>query len=266
MTAKREVHHFLARVRHEPEWWLPDGSLRRLAGLLTGYQAGLTPYAAVATPEFGPDGAFARWLGRQDGYRDAGAVDWVALLERDADPLGAFFGLVQRYDREQSADEVDLVGQLSRNTSVTLYWRRPLLDRTTARLRAQGCRVAQVDTTGWADQHDLHRDLAAALHFPEYYGHNFDALNDCLRDVFDDTAAPLALVLTGFDHYARIDPGGAHVLLDVIAGQARVHAVSGCHLLCLVQSDDPQLALEPVGAVPVMWNDAEWLNASRTDG
>ncbi|MDH6141843.1 RNAse (barnase) inhibitor barstar [Kitasatospora sp. GP30] len=264
MTAKREVHNFLARVRQEPEHWVPDGSLRRLAGLLTGYQAGLTPYAAVGVPEFGPDGAFAHWLGRQDGYQSAEAADWVALIERDARPLDTFFTLAQRYCEEQPATGVDLVRHLSRNTFVTLYRRRPLLDETTAGLRAQGCRVVQVDTAGWTGQHDLHRELAAALDFPDYYGHNFDALNDCLRDVFDDTAAPLALVLTGFDHYARTDPEAAHILLDIVADRARVHAVSGCHLLCLVQSDDPHLTLEPVGAISALWNDAEWLNANRT--
>ncbi|MFD9005044.1 barstar family protein [Streptomyces sp. NPDC059582] len=29
----------------------------------------------------------------------------------------------------------------------------------------------------------MHRDVATAIDFPDYYGHNLDALNDCLRDV-----------------------------------------------------------------------------------
>jgi hypothetical protein len=29
----------------------------------------------------------------------------------------------------------------------------------------------------------MHSDLAALLEFPDYYGRNLDALNDCLRDV-----------------------------------------------------------------------------------
>jgi RNAse (barnase) inhibitor barstar len=254
-VTRREAHEFLARVRREPQQWLPDGSVRRLAGLLTGFQAALTPYLA---PEFGPDGAFAQWLSQQPDYRGGEAADWVGRLDLDT-----FWTVLDRYLADQP-DTVDLVQRLSRTTFVTLYWRRPLLDETTAALRIQGCRVVQVDTTDWAGRADLHRALAAALEFPDYYGQNFDALNDCLRDLFDDTTAPLALVLTGFDHFARTDPEAAHILLDIVAGQARSHAVAGLHLLCLVQTDDPGLTLEPVGAMPVEWNDAEWLTSRRT--
>jgi hypothetical protein len=34
-------------------------------------------------------------------------------------------------------------------------------------------------------------------------------------------------------------------------------------MMCLVQSDDPQLSFQMVGATPVMWNDAEWLATKR---
>jgi hypothetical protein len=34
-------------------------------------------------------------------------------------------------------------------------------------------------------------------------------------------------------------------------------------MLCLVQSADPDLRLDPVGAAPVLWNTAEWLDAAR---
>ena len=34
-------------------------------------------------------------------------------------------------------------------------------------------------------------------------------------------------------------------------------------MLALVQSRDPDLRFDPVGATPVVWNDAEWLDASR---
>ncbi|WP_433045535.1 hypothetical protein [Dactylosporangium sp. CS-033363] len=33
--------------------------------------------------------------------------------------------------------------------------------------------------------------------------------------------------------------------------------------MCLVQSNDPNITIEPVGATLVGWNDAEWPNAHR---
>ncbi|MGV9663746.1 hypothetical protein [Nocardia niigatensis] len=39
--------------------------------------------------------------------------------------------------------------------------------------------------------------------------------------------------------------------------------LAGEQLIALVQSNDPRFALAPVGATPVIWNDAEWLNSHR---
>ena len=39
--------------------------------------------------------------------------------------------------------------------------------------------------------------------------------------------------------------------------------LTGHRMLALVQTDDPELRFEPVGAMPVLWNDAEFLDSSR---
>lgn len=44
----------------------------------------------------------------------------------------------------------------------------------------------QLSAAGWHSAADAHRALAAGLSFPDYYGHNLDALHDCLTDL-DDT-------------------------------------------------------------------------------
>lgn len=45
----------------------------------------------------------------------------------------------------------------------------------------------ELNLYGIEDPKDLHRYLAAALDFPDYYGMNLDALYDCLTDICDDT-------------------------------------------------------------------------------
>ena len=101
------------------------------------------------------------------------------------------------------------------NTPVTLFWRLQVLDETTAWLRAHGYQVTGLDASRWSAEDDLHRDIAAALSFPDYYGRNLDALNDCVRDVVsqDYGWAPgttgLAVVLAGYDAFAARCPRGA---------------------------------------------------------
>jgi Barstar (barnase inhibitor) len=159
--------------------------------------------------------------------------------------------------------------RLVANTFVTLFWRTEVLERTAETLVAMGYDVVRVDAKRWQSERDLHRDVAAALHFPDYYGKTLDALNDCLSDVAlkeygpSPQATGLVLVITGYDKFAVVEPRAAHAVLDIFAGQARSAALFGHRMMCLVQSDDPRLSFAAVGATPVMWNDAEWLNSSR---
>lgn len=163
----------------------------------------------------------------------------------------------------------DLAFQLMVHSSVTLFWRRALLDETTDWLEKSGYHVVRLDAAGWTGEEDLHRDIAAALSFPDYYGRNLDALNDCLRDVaVQDYGWPagvtgLVLTFTGYDSFVARSPQVAQVVLDIIAGQARSALLFGQRLLTLVQTDDPRLVFGPVGAAPVVWNDVEWLEESR---
>ncbi|MFG3441290.1 barstar family protein [Nonomuraea sp. NPDC047897] len=96
-----------------------------------------------------------------------------------------------------------------------------------------------------------------------------NALNDCLDDVasgdygMSPEATGLVLVLIGYDSFAARCPEVAQRALDIIAWNARSAILVGHRMFCLVQSDDPRIVFQPVGATAVAWNDAEWLDADR---
>ncbi|WP_404962113.1 barstar family protein [Streptomyces sp. 147326] len=169
--------------------------------------------------------------------------------------------------------EADPDFRLVTNTFVTLFWRRNLLDECTAWLDEHGYQVTSLDAAAWSSKGDLLRGIGAALDFPDYYGCNFDAFNDCFGDVaayaaygIDPEATGLVLVFTDFDVFAAAHPESAHVILDIVADNARRAALFGRRVMCLVHSSDPQIELAPVGAMPIMWNEAEQSNASRRAG
>ncbi len=167
----------------------------------------------------------------------------------------------------------DLAFRLVARSFVTLFWRREILDHNVDWLRTHGYQIVQLDATRWLTPKDLHNAMVRALSFPEYYGHNLDAFNDCLRDVlafdygpFTPDATGIVFVFTSYDTLAAACPREAHIVLDILADHARYGALFGDRIMCLVQSDDPRIEFRPVGATAVWWNDAEWSIASRTPG
>lgn len=159
--------------------------------------------------------------------------------------------------------------RLVHNTFVTMFWQQSLLDDTVRWLSGRDYDVVVLDAGAWRAAEDMFSAVARALDFPVYFGRNLDALNDCMRDVaagdygWRAEATGLVLVLTNFERFAASERRTAQLMLDIFADQARAAMLIGNRLICLVQSNDPRIAFEPVGAMPVMWNDAEWFHAKR---
>lgn len=70
--------------------------------------------------------------------------------------------------------------------------------------------VCHIDCSGISDAKQLHQCLARFLHFPEWYGHNLDALYDCLTEL----PSPIRLSFSGWDHHAPWANGFEAVLED----------------------------------------------------
>ena len=78
---------------------------------------------------------------------------------------------------------------------------------------------------GWTHQEkdEFLAEVGAALHFPDDYEHNFDALADCLRDVDagkDGHEPGTVLLWDGWGPLARTDRRAFDVAVDVFRGRA----------------------------------------------
>ena len=131
-----------------------------------------------------------------------------------------------------------------------LYWRQDILDNDINWFNTEKFEVIDFDCTKWSDHKRLHRDLKDKLNFPDYYGNNLNALNDCLSDI---EMNDVGLVVV-FRHFQFLDKKIAHSLLDIFANNSRRHILFGNRLLTLVQVDNPNYEIDDVGACPVSWN------------
>jgi hypothetical protein len=73
--------------------------------------------------------------------------------------------------------------ELLQNGFVTLFCRAHVFTEAKTALAALGYLVVELNAGEWRTREDALVAIGTALHFPDYYGRNLDALVDCLRDV-----------------------------------------------------------------------------------
>ena len=172
---------------------------------------------------------------------------------------------------ERDKYEHRLDWNILRDGGIALYWRRDFFDDDMLWLRQQDYQVFPFDCARWASHEEMHADFQRTLGFPDYYGRNLDALNDCLGDLPVPHVGGIALALTRFDAYAKgqgADLAGsgraeAEIVLDLLARASRFFLLTGRRLLTLVQTDDPRIGFELLGCISATWNHREWLNKNR---
>jgi RNAse (barnase) inhibitor barstar len=164
---------------------------------------------------------------------------------------------VFRSDIDNLSERIDW--KILQNGWASLYWKDEILNGDLIWLRKEKFEVVIFDCSSWRQIEKIHMALKKQLHFPDYYGENLNALNDCLSDLqINDNGTAIV-----FEHFQFIDKNYAHQLLDVFANNARQHMLFGKKLLTLIQVDDPKYHIDPIGACPVLWNNLEWLNKNR---
>jgi len=153
--------------------------------------------------------------------------------------------------------------QLLHSSAVTLYHKHTLLAQDVSCLQQFGYRVYALDAALWKGAVDFHAEAKRVFVFPEYYSANLASWIDCLGEIDVPEEGGVVVQFKHFDAFARTDPQFAHTLLDSIESASRRFLLGGRRLLALVQSDDPRIRFERIGAVPVNWNPREWLDADR---
>jgi RNAse (barnase) inhibitor barstar len=153
--------------------------------------------------------------------------------------------------------------KLLERSAIALYHKGSVLSQDVAWFRQNRYTVHELDGAGWTTPAHFHADVQRALSFPDYYGKNLASWVDSIAelDVPDDGGT--LLVFRRYEAFVKADPRLAQTILDSIESASRRFLLTGRRLMALVQSDDPRIRFERVGAVPVTWNPREWTEADR---
>jgi RNAse (barnase) inhibitor barstar len=160
-------------------------------------------------------------------------------------------------------DRERLDWRLLQNGAVALYHRTSVLRQDAEWLRQEGYRLYELDAGDWNTAVAFYRDAKRVLGVPPQYGDNLAILIDALSELDVPADGGVALQFRRYDACARAQRPLAQTVLDLIESTSRRFLLTGRRVLGLVQSDDPRLKFERVGAVPVVWNPREWLDSAR---
>ncbi|MDX8365507.1 barstar family protein [Cytobacillus sp. IB215665] len=156
---------------------------------------------------------------------------------------------------------MELWKQLMQNGSVKLFWRNEILDKYISAISREGFEVYTFDCSNW-DSNNYHIELAYTLDFPDYYGENIDALNDCLSEMLPEDNG-IVLVFKNYDVFFNKEPKDAREILDLVQSNSWQFLLENIKLLAFVQSNDATIHFSGLGGMPAEWNDEEWSNKNR---
>jgi hypothetical protein len=169
--------------------------------------------------------------------------------------------------KEKAPDETQrLDWQLLERGAIALYHKSSVLSADIAWFRQQKYVVREMNGVEWTTPDAFHSEAQRVLDFPSYYSKNLASWVDCLPELQVPDEGGMLLVLRRYDVFAKAQPSLAQTILDSIESTSRRFLLTGRRLIALVQSDDPRLRFDRVGALPVTWNPHEWTDADRGIG
>jgi len=104
--------------------------------------------------------------------------------------------------------------------------------------------ILNADISGHQKIEATLRQLGNALHFPVWFGANFDALFDCLVDPDWYPAKGHIIIISGIDSLRASDPDDFTTLIEVLQAAAESRCDSGTPLWILL--DTPARGIAPL--------------------
>jgi RNAse (barnase) inhibitor barstar len=105
-------------------------------------------------------------------------------------------------------------------------------------------RCIVLDGTDVEDKDAFLESCDEAFELPEWFGMNWDALEECLTDLDHDGAAGVLVVWSGWGELAEAAPKDFAVALDVLTGAVRGWSRDGVHGGMVMLGEGPEIDVD----------------------
>ena len=161
-------------------------------------------------------------------------------------------------------DKQRLDWSLLHNGSITKYYREHYLTQAVEWLLEQGYKVIDVNCSELSTTPDILKAVGVGLEFPDYFqGNSLDAFDDHLYDVQIPNRSGAAIVFHRYDLIVKAERRKAWQIVNILDHHSRSNLMCGLRLITLIQTANPKLELDQVGAQDVKWNQHELLDSQR---
>lgn len=109
----------------------------------------------------------------------------------------------------------------------------------------QGLALFQIDLAGIDSKDGFLAAVAQALGFPDWFGRNWDALEDCLTDMSWQPAGGYVLILAHADEFLTADENGFALALRILQSAAEFWRGDGIPFWTLVELHSSGTAFLP---------------------
>jgi RNAse (barnase) inhibitor barstar len=147
--------------------------------------------------------------------------------------------------------------------SITLFYKDSVLEETIELLKDKKYVIKKLNCSKLDSELIFHEEVAKVLEFSSYYGENLDAFNDCISTLDIPFFSGYVIVFTQFNLFSNLFPKMAWSVLGILERNSRDNLLFGKRLFTLIQSDEPNIHFEPLGAQLINWNQKEWFNKDR---
>ncbi len=136
---------------------------------------------------------------------------------------------------------------LLKNGFINTYKTTEKLTADVNSLKNNGYRNIIFDAKEWNKEIEFHEAVAKQFHFPDYYGKNLNAFNDCMVESLMSVNQNIVIVLDNF-HFLeeRFGHNFAWSLLDIVSDNSRMLLVLGKKVITLIRSER-KLEYSPIG-------------------
>jgi RNAse (barnase) inhibitor barstar len=161
------------------------------------------------------------------------------------------------YDEDENLDWL-----IMRAGPISKYFSAQILDQNLRELEKLRYQLIDVSASRWTSK-NVYDEIGKTFNFPDYFGKNLNALDDCLSDLFNPRYKGLVVVIRNFDRFYEENKNLADDILDVFCAVSWEWLLAERKLIVFLQSNDADLEIRKVGGWSPRWNASEWLDSDR---